>query len=250
MPQISPAFQKKADVELNQKGGLMSQKNQIDGIKACVFDAYGTLFDVHSAVGKHQKQLGDAADQVSLLWRTKQLEYTWLRSLMKHHADFWQVTQDALDFAFDAHQITDPDLKNDLMNAYLSLSCYPEVPEALSLLKARGFRLAILSNGTPEMLHAAVKNSGIEDLLEANLSVEDIGIFKPDPGVYQLAVDKLNVHSHEIIFQSSNAWDASGASAFGFNVAWINRFGQSKERLPGKPNYEIKNLMELPELIS
>ena len=141
----------------------MSQKNQIDGIKACVFDAYGTLFDVHSAVGKHQKQLGDAADRISLLWRTKQLEYSWLRSLMKHHADFWQVTRDALDFAFDMHKISNPDLKKDLMNAYLSLACYPEVTEALSRLKARGLKLAILSNGTPEMLDSAVKNSGISE---------------------------------------------------------------------------------------
>ena len=214
-----------------------------------MFDAYGTLFDVHSAVEKHRKQLGDAADQISLLWRTKQLEYTWLRSLMKHHADFWQVTQDALDFAFDMHQIIDLDLKNDLMNAYLSLECYPEVADALFLLKARGYKLAILSNGTHEMLDSAVKNSGIMDLIDMNLSVEDIGIFKPDPRVYQLAVDKLQVESHEIIFQSSNAWDASGASAFGFNVAWVNRFGQSKERLPGKPDFEIKTLMELPDLM-
>lgn len=228
----------------------MSQKNHIDGIKACVFDAYGTLFDVHSAVGKYRKQLGDVADQISLLWRTKQLEYTWLRSLMKHHVDFWQVTQDALDFTFDMHQITDQDLRNDLMNAYLSLKCYPEVPEALSLLKSRGFKLAILSNGTPEMLDSAVKNSGITDLIDVNLSVEEIGIFKPDSRVYQLAVDRLQVHPHGIIFQSSNAWDASGASAFGFNVAWINRFGQSKERLPGKPDFEIKNLMELPGLLN
>jgi len=225
-------------------------KNHINGIKACVFDAYGTLFDVHSAVGKHRSRLGGKADQVSLLWRTKQLEYTWLRSLMKHHADFWQVTRDALDFAFDSHQINDTGLRNDLMNAYLSLASYPEVPEALSLLKARGFKLAILSNGTPEMLEAAVKNSGIADLIDANLSVEEIGIFKPDPRVYQLAVDTLVVHPHEIIFQSSNAWDASGASAFGFNVAWINRFGQSQDRLPGKPDFEIKNLMALPALIN
>ena len=228
----------------------MSQKNRINTIKACVFDAYGTLFDVHSAVGKHRFRLGEKADQVSLLWRTKQLEYTWLRSLMKHHADFWQVTRDALDFAFDAHAIEDPGLKAALMNAYLSLAAYPEVRDALSTLKAGGFKLAILSNGTPDMLDAAVKNSGISDLIDANLSVEDIGIFKPDPGVYQLAVDTLALDPHEIIFQSSNAWDACGASAFGFNVAWITRFDQRRERLPGAPDFEIKDLMELPALIS
>ncbi len=228
----------------------MSQNNQIDGIKACVFDAYGTLFDVHSAVSKYREQLGDAADPVSMLWRTKQLEYTWLRSLMKHHADFWQVTKDALDFAFDAQKIKDPDLKEDLMNAYLSLEAYVEVPDALFLLKTRGYKLAILSNGTPAMLESAVTNSGLADLIDMNLSVEDIGIFKPDPKVYQLAVDKLGLQAHEIIFQSSNAWDASGASAFGFNVAWINRFGQSKERLPGNPDFEIKTLMELTNILN
>jgi 2-haloacid dehalogenase len=228
----------------------MSQKNQIDGIKACVFDAYGTLFDVHSAVGKYREQLGDAADPISILWRTKQLEYTWLRSLMKHHADFWQVTKDALDFAFDAQKITDPDLKDGLMNAYMSLEAYPEVPDALFLLKTRGYKLAILSNGTPAMLDSAVTNAGLADLIDMNLSVEDIGIFKPDPKVYQLAVDKLGVQAHEIIFQSSNAWDASGASVFGFNVAWINRFDQSKERLPGNPDFEIKTLMELTNILN
>jgi len=228
----------------------MSPQNKIDGIKACVFDAYGTLFDVHSAVGKHRDRLGEKADQVSVLWRTKQLEYTWLRSLMKQHADFWKVTLDALDFSFDMLGIADSDLRDDLINAYLSLEAYPEVPEVLSVLKKRGFGLAILSNGTPAMLDAAIKNSGIENLIDANLSIEDVGIFKPDPKVYQLAVDKLSVQPEEIIFQSSNAWDAAGASAFGFNVAWVNRFGQSKERLPGKPDFEIKTLMRLPDLIN
>jgi 2-haloacid dehalogenase len=214
-----------------------------------VFDAYGTLFDVHSAVGKHRHRLGDIADQVSNLWRTKQLEYTWLRSLMGYHADFWQVTQDALDFAFDMHGINNPELHRNLMEAYLKLDCYPEVPETLSILKSRGFRLAILSNGTPAMLDAAVKNSGIDNLIEMNFSVEDVKIFKPDFRVYQIAVDRLKVRSEEIIFQSSNAWDASGASAFGFKVAWVNRFGQSKERLPGQPDVEIRNLIELPTLL-
>jgi 2-haloacid dehalogenase len=227
----------------------MPGNKTIDGIKACVFDAYGTLFDVHSAVGKYRHSLGDIADQVSLLWRTKQLEYTWLRSLMGHHADFWQITGDALDFAFDMHHLNDPDLREDLIEAYLKLDCYLEVPEALSILKTRGFKLAILSNGTPAMLEAAVKNSGIEKLIEKNFSVEKVGIFKPDPRVYQIAVDGLNVKPEEIVFQSSNAWDASGASAFGFKVAWVNRFGQSAERLPGRPDVEIKNLMELLELL-
>ena len=227
----------------------MPENSAIGGIKACVFDAYGTLFDVHSAVGKHRHRLGDLADQVSMLWRTKQLEYTWLRSLMGHHADFWQVTQEALDFAFDMHDINDPDLHKTLMQAYLKLDCYPEVPEALSILKSRGFRLAILSNGTPSMLAAAVNNSAIGNLIEKNFSVEEVGIFKPDPRVYRIAVDGLGVKSEEIVFQSSNAWDASGASAFGFKVAWVNRFGQSEERLPGRPDVEIQTLLELPDFL-
>ena len=227
----------------------MNEKQTIGGIKACVFDAYGTLFDVHSAVGKYRKRLGDIADQVSSLWRTKQLEYTWLRSLMGHHTDFWQVTQDALDFAFDIHHLKDPDLQKDLIEAYLHLDCYSEVPEALSKLKARGFEIAILSNGTPAMLEAAVNNSGLKALIAKIFSIEEVGVFKPDPRVYQIAVDRLNLKPEEIVFQSSNAWDASGASAFGFKVAWINRFGQSEERLPGRPNVKIKNLLELPDLL-
>ena len=222
----------------------------IEGIKACVFDAYGTLFDVHSAVGQYRERLGAVADQVSLLWRTKQLEYTWLRSLMGRHADFWQVTQDALDFAFDMHQLDNPELSKDLIDAYLQLECYAEVPEVLETLKARGFKMALLSNGTPAMLEAAVKNSGIEDFIEKIFSVEDIGVFKPDPRVYQIAVDGLAVKPAEIVFQSSNAWDAAGAAAFGFKVAWVNRFGQSVERLPGKPDAEIKTLNELPGLLA
>jgi 2-haloacid dehalogenase len=227
----------------------MSQKPTISGIRACVFDAYGTLFDVHSAVAKHRQRLGDIADQVSSVWRTKQLEYTWLRSLMRRHADFWQVTQDALDFAFDMYAVKESDLKKDLIEAYLQLDCYPEVPEALSELKSRGFKIAILSNGTPKMLEAAVSNSGLETMISEIFSVEKAGVFKPDPRVYQLAVDELNVKPEEIAFQSSNAWDASGAAAFGFKVAWINRFGQSPERLPGKPDVEIQSLSELPELL-
>ena len=227
----------------------MIENRTIEGIKACVFDAYGTLFDVHSAVEKHRHRLGDAADQVSNLWRTKQLEYTRLRSLMGRHADFWAVTQDALDFTFDMHRIKDSDLRGDLMNAYLELACYPEIPEALAVLKSRGYELAILSNGTPAMLEAAVKNSGIENLIEKKFSVEEVGIFKPDPRVYRMAVDGLKVRPEEVVFQSSNAWDASGAAAFGFKVAWVNRFGQSEERLPGRPDVEIRNLAELSPLL-
>jgi len=153
----------------------MSQNPTIGGIKACVFDAYGTLFDVHSAVGKHRARLGDVADQVSAVWRTKQLEYTWLRSLMGRHAEFWQVTREALDFAFEMHAVKDSGLGADLMEAYLQLTCYPEVPAALAELKERGFQIAILSNGTPAMLEAAVKNSRLEEVIPQIFSVETVG---------------------------------------------------------------------------
>jgi 2-haloacid dehalogenase len=228
----------------------MPQEPLIPNINACVFDAYGTLFDVHSAVGKYIERLGDVSEQVSNIWRTKQLEYTWLRSLMKKHADFWQVTQDALDYALAVFNIKDKQLRNDLINAYLELDCYPEVPDTLQKLKDSGQQIAILSNGSPAMLEAVVKSSGLEDLVEIILSVEMVGIFKPDPAVYQMAVNQLGVTAAEIVFMSSNAWDAVGATAFGLRVAWINRFAQRPERLPFQPDIEIKTLDQLPGLLS
>ena len=169
---------------------------------------------------------------------------------MKKHADFWQVTQDALDYALDFFNIMDTQLRNDLINAYLELECYPEVPDTLVKLKDSGQQIAILSNGSPAMLDAVVKSSGLEDLVQIILSVEMVGIFKPDPTVYQLAVDRLGVTAEEIVFMSSNAWDAVGATAFGLRVAWINRFAQRQERLPFQPDIEIKTLDELPSLLS
>ena len=227
----------------------MPQESLIPNINACVFDAYGTLFDVHSAVGKYIERLGDVSEQVSNIWRTKQLEYTWLRSLMKKHADFWQITQDALDYALDVFNITDQQLRNDLINAYLELECYPEVPDTLVKLKDSGRQIAILSNGSPSMIEAVVKSSGLEELVQIILSVEMVGIFKPDPAVYQLAVNQLGVTAAEIVFMSSNAWDAVGATAFGLRVAWINRFAQRPERLPFQPDIEIKTLDQLPGLL-
>tara|TARA_B100000686_G_scaffold331625_1_gene395382 strand:+ start:2669 stop:3319 length:651 start_codon:yes stop_codon:yes gene_type:complete len=214
-----------------------------------VFDAYGTLFDVHSAVGRHADRLPDAS-AVSLMWRTKQLEYTWLRSLMDRYVDFWQITQDALDFALDTYRVADAELKDDLMQAYLELSCYPEVPSVLNGLKDRGFRCAVLSNGSPRMLGSAVENSGLQDVFDAVISIDAIGIYKPDPRVYQMAVDQLGVTPSEIAFQSSNAWDAAGAGAFGFKVAWINRFGQQPERLGIVADAELKDLTGLAGLLS
>ncbi len=204
---------------------------------------------MHSAVVEHVVSLGDVAGQVSSLWRTKQLEYTWLRSLMKKHADFWQVTQDALDNALDVFNITDQQLRKDLVNAYLELACYPEVPETLAKLNDSGRQIAILSNGSPAMLEAVVKSSGLEALVQTILSIETVGVFKPHPIVYQLALDRLGVAAAEIVFVSANAWDASGANAFGLHVAWINRFDQRPERLPFQPDVEIKTLADLPDLL-
>ncbi|MFQ5783466.1 MAG: haloacid dehalogenase type II [Alphaproteobacteria bacterium] len=218
-------------------------------IGACVFDAYGTLFDVHSAAARCRNDLGDKADAVSQTWRDKQLQYTWLRSLMGHYVDFWRVTGDALDFALETHNVADPGLRQRLMDCYLALAAYPEVKEVLERLKQDGLKCAILSNGAPEMLAAAVRNSGIDDLLDAVISVDEIGIYKPDPRVYKRAVDRLDVAAGRIAFQSSNAWDANGAAAFGFHVAWVNRFGQRPERLPGDADAELSTLDELPALL-
>jgi len=222
---------------------------KFDDIKVCVFDAYGTLFDVHAAVGHHRSRLGEKADGVSAMWRSKQLEYTWLRSLMDRYVPFWQITGDALDYAFDAHGVSDKGLRDDLLNAYMTLDCYPEVPDVLADLKNGGMRTAILSNGSPEMLDAAVKSSKLTELLDAVLSVDTLGIFKPHPSVYQLAVDRLEVEPRQVSFQSSNAWDAAAAATFGFRVAWVNRFGQSVERLPDAPDVQLRTLSELPDVV-
>lgn len=222
---------------------------KFEDIRVCVFDAYGTLFDAHAAVGHHRSRLADKADAFSAMWRTKQLEYTWLRSLMDRYVPFWQVTGEALDYALDAHGVSDAALRDDLLNAYLRLDCYAEVPEVLARLKDAGMRTALLSNGSPEMLDAAVTNSKLEDLLDAVFSVDELGIFKPHPSVYQLAVDRLQVEPRQVSFQSSNAWDAAGAATFGFRVAWVNRFGQAEERLPDRPDVQLRTLSELPDVV-
>jgi len=223
--------------------------HELKGVKACVFDAYGTLFDVFSVADGIRAEIGDKANAVTAMWRQKQLEYTWLRSLMGAHADFWQVTRDALDFSLDAAGHPDPAAAERLMQLYLSLSPYPEVKGMLARLGRGGVACAILSNGAPEMLAAAVQSAGIGQHMDAVISVEDAGIFKPAPSVYQLAVDRLGVVADEICFMSSNAWDAAGAAHFGFRVVWINRFSQARERLPGTPVRELKSLETLPDLL-
>ena len=218
-------------------------------VKACVFDAYGTLFDVHSAIRRGGQALGNKADVVSDLWRQKQLEYTWLRSLMKAHVDFWQVTSDGLDFALSASGVKDPNLHDKLMGLYLTLDAYGEVKETLTVLKRGGFATAILSNGSPRMLEAAIKSAGLGEIVDENLSVEDVGIYKPDARVYQLAVDRLRIAKEEICFLSSNGWDAKAAAHFGFRVVWINRFNREPDRLPGDFIKVIHRLDELPPLL-
>ncbi len=220
----------------------------LDDIGACVFDAYGTLFDVAAAAARCRDDLGDKAGPLAALWRTKKLEYTCLRSLMAEYVDFRQVTGDGLDYAMATLGIGE-DLRPRLMDLYMRLDAYGEVKDVLGGLKAADIKTAILSNGAPAMLEAAVKNAGIDDLLDDVLSVDAIGIFKPHPSVYQLAVDGLGVPAGRICFMSSNAWDVAGAATFGFRVVWVNRFGQQRERLPGAPEHEISTLAELPALL-
>jgi 2-haloacid dehalogenase len=221
----------------------------LTGIKACVFDAYGTLFDFASAARSCRDVLGDNIDKLTALWRDKQLQYTWLRGLQGRHADFWQVTGDALDFALETLAIKQPGLRDRLMQLYLKLDTFPEVRETLQRIKDGGLPNAILSNGSSKMLDAVVKATGLDALLDAVLSVEEAGVYKPHPKVYQLAVDRLGVPAAAIAFQSSNAWDAYAASAFGMQVVWCNRYGARPERLPGAPDRVVTTLADLPRLL-
>jgi 2-haloacid dehalogenase len=218
------------------------------GIRACVFDAYGTLFDVHSAVARLRARVGEQADALSQLWRVNKLEDTWLRALMGAHVGFCQVTGDALDYAL-ARTGVDPALRDPLMQAYLTLDAYPEVPDTLRRLRAGELKVALLSNGEPGMLAAGARSAGIDGMLDAILSVEEVGVFKPHPKVYQLAVDRLGGRSDQIAFQSSNAWDVSGAATFGLRAVWINRLGMPPERLPGVAEHELRDLSGLPDLL-
>jgi 2-haloacid dehalogenase len=221
-------------------------QDSLANIEACVFDAYGTLFDVASAARACRDELGEDADRLSALWRDKQLQYTWLRAAQDRHADFWQVTGEALDYALDALAVGRPGLRDRLMSLYLSLAPYPEIRAVLQRLKAAGMRTAILSNGTPAMLASAIAGGGLEALIDITISVEEVGVFKPHRRVYQRAVDRLGVPPERIAFQSSNAWDIHAASAFGMRTVWCNRYGQPRERLPGTPDREMTTLQGLP----
>jgi 2-haloacid dehalogenase len=221
----------------------------LNGIRACVFDAYGTLFDTASAAARAKDQIGDNFVPFAQLWRDKQLQYTWLRAAQGRHTDFWQVTSEALDFTMETFGIVDDALRRRLMELYLTLAPFPEVGSVLSQLKDAGMKTAILSNGTPAMLKAAVESSDIEDLLDNVLSVEEVGVFKPHPKVYQLAVDRLGLPVEALVFVSSNGWDVHAASAFGMRTVWCNRYGQKAERLPGEPDRMVSTLAALPALV-
>jgi len=222
----------------------------LPGIRACVFDAYGTLSDYASAAAGCRDLLGEHLAPLTALWRETQRQYTWLRALQGRHADFWQVTGDTLDFALQTLGLNDPQVRARLMELYRTLDAFPEVPVVLNRLKAAGLKTVILSNGSPDMLDCCGEEGGDRGFLDAVLSVEVVGIYKPHPKVYQLAVDRLGIPVSAISFQSSNAWDAYAASAFGMRVVWCNRYGQRPERLPGRPDREIASLDELPAIVS
>ena len=224
--------------------------SKLEGLRACVFDAYGTLFDVHAPARKLAAELGGKADAISALWRQKQLEYTWLRSLMGVHADFWHVTGDALDYALAVHAVKEPGLKDELMSLYLKLEAFPDAKEALAAVRSKSLRLAILSNGSPSMLDAVVRAAGFDRLFDFVLSVEDVGIYKPSRRVYRHAMHKLQLHdAPSLCFVSANPWDAQAAAQFGFQSVRIDRAGTPDDLIPGKPAARIASLTELQDLI-
>jgi len=218
----------------------------LNGTEICVFDAYGTLYDFNSAVARHREAIGPKADALSEMWRTKQVQYTWLRNSMSTYSPFWQVTGEALDNCLATFGITDKAVREKLMGAYLALDPFPEVPAMLERLKRAGKRLAILSNGNPDMLDPMVKASGLADYFEAVISVDDAKIFKVDPKTYDLVKKRTGVASDKVCFLSSNCWDAHGAAQFGFRVLWVNRGGLPEDNLPGTIVAQIKDLSHLP----
>ena len=217
-------------------------------IKAIIFDAYGTLFDVNSAAERCKEKIGDKWEGFANYWRTTQLEYTWLRSLMKRHKDFWQITEDSLDKSMKLHNINSS-MKEELLNLYKVLSPFPEVKESLNKLKETNYKLAILSNGTPNLLKELVTSNGLENIFDDIFSIEKVGIFKPDSKVYDIPVNKYKIEKNEILFLSANTWDISGAGNYGYNTVWINRNNNIFDNLDYKPNHKIENLVQLLEII-
>ena len=220
----------------------------MENIKAIIFDAYGTLFDVNSAAEKCKDKIGDKWEGFANFWRTTQLEYTWLRSLMKRHKDFWQITEESLDKSIKTYKI-DPSMKNDLLDLYKALSPYEEVQEVLKKLKEKNFKLAILSNGTPSLLDGLVKNNNFENLFDDLFSIEQVGIYKPDSKVYDMPIKKYKIQKEEVVFLSANTWDVSGGGNYGFKSIWVNRNNNVFDNLDFKPNEEIKNLNQLLEIL-
>ena len=218
-------------------------------IKACVFDAYGTLFDVNAACRELSKEVGDNWEKLASLWRLRQVEYTWLRNSMEEYIDFWQITSDALDYAMETLGIENNELKEELLNLYLKLEAYPEVNDLLKKLKQRGLMTGILSNGSMKMLNSAVDNANIREYLDEILSVEECKIYKPSSKVYDLVKIKMQISKENVLFFSSNAWDMHAASNYGFKTIWVNRFNAKLERLPGKPIYIVNSLEKIDEII-
>jgi 2-haloacid dehalogenase len=224
-------------------------------LRLCVFDAYGTLFDVAAAARAASAEPGAGGwaarwPALSAHWRRKQLEYTWLRAIAGAHTDFWQVTQDALDWAMESEGLDDPALRQRLLDLYHELAAFPEVPGVLAALKAQGLQLAILSNGAPAMLDAAARSAGIIGVLDAILSVEDVGVFKPHRAVYELVGARFGTDPSQVAFVSSNGWDACAAAAFGFHAIWVNRDGAPMDRLHGRPARVLRDLAGLPGLLA
>ena len=221
----------------------------MNNTKVCIFDAYGTLFDVNAACRKLSLDVGDKWQELANLWRLRQVEYTWLRNSMNEYIDFWEITSGALDYAMEVLDIHDKKLREQLLELYLKLEAYPEVKEILQKLKDKNFRTGILSNGSTQMLDSAVKNANIEDLLDVVISVEECKIYKPSSEVYDLVEKKTDIKKDNVTFFSSNAWDMHAAANYGFKTIWVNRFDGVLERLPGKPSAIVKTLNNIDELI-
>ena len=217
--------------------------------KACIFDAYGTLFDVNAACRELSLDVGDKWQDLANLWRLRQVEYTWLRNSMNEYVDFWEITSNALDYAMEVLNIKNIKLRDQLLELYLKLEAYPEVKKVLGKLKDKKFRTGILSNGSRKMLDSAVKNAKIENLLDVVISVEECKIYKPSSKVYDLVEIKTDIHKDKVTFFSSNAWDMHAAANYGFKTIWVNRFQGKLERLPGKPNAIVKSLDNIDQLI-
>jgi len=223
-------------------------------ITTCVFDAYGTLFDVAAAARQAAaepggEKLAQIWPQLAEDWRAKQLQYSWLRAVTGEHTDFWRVTQDGLDWALELRGLSDDAaLRERLLSLYWQLQAYPEVPEMLRALKAAGMNAAILSNGSPDMLQGAVQSASLADVLDDILSVESVGVFKPAPQVYDMVLQRFGVAKHHVLFVSSNGWDAAAAASYGFVTAWVNRAGLPVDRLPGQPNFVLQDLSAIPTL--